>query len=187
MEYAHLIHKITNIPLQTLPEPSSSVIEQKDQPHLQTAALPAKLAKRLQTVLLPVFISVKSFTSMKLMHVTLSVRRGQVVIERWTTSSKAVFEVLKSEPSYGIGISMQIDWILPTRLSVVMFVTRRLLARWSLLTSIQFQHHRIVPTNAEIAVAIRTGCVADMTKLFSNGRARPTDVLLNGYSLIHVR
>ncbi len=186
-KYAHLIHEITSTPLQNLPEPSPSVIEQKNRPHLQTAALPAKLAKRLQTVLLPVLISVGSFTSMNMMGVTLSVRRGRVIIERWTTSGKVVYEVLKPEPSYGIEISMQIAWILPTRISLVMFLTTRLLARWSFFTSIQIKHHRIVPTNAEIAEAVRTGSVAHITKLFGDGRARPTDVLLNGHSLIHVR
>ena len=92
---AHLLHKITSLPLQNLPEPSPSVIEQKIRPHLQTAALPAKLAKRLQTVLMPVLISVRSFTSMNMMDFTLSIRRGRVIVERWTTSGEVVYEVLK--------------------------------------------------------------------------------------------
>ena len=185
--YARLVHEITSIMPQNLPEPSSSVIEQKNRPHLQPAALPAKLAKRLQTILLPVFINVRSFTSMSIMDVTLSVRRGRVIVERWTTSGKVVYEVLRPEPSYGIEISMQTTWIFPTRISLVMFLTTRLLARWSLSTSIQIKHHRIVPSNAEIVEAVRTGSVAHVTELFSDGRARPTDVLLNGQSLIHVR
>lgn len=185
--YAHLVHKVASIPLENVPEPSSSVTEPRKRPHLQTAALPTKLAKRLQTVVLPVLITGRSFTSMNMMDVTLSVRRGRVIIERWTASGEVVYEVLKSEPSYGMEISMQTTWILPSRISLVVFLTTKLWARWSLSTSIQIKHHRIVPPNAEIAEAVRTGSVAQITKLFSGGRARPTDVLLNGHSLLHVR
>ena len=185
-QYAHCRHNSTRIPLSNLPEEFPSTIEQGKQPHLQTAALPAKLAKRLQTIILPVLISARSFKSMNMMDITLSVRRGRVIFERWTTSGQAVFEVSSSEPSYGMEISMQTSWILPIRISLIILLTTRLLARWSLSASIQMKHHRVVPMNSEIAEAVRTGNMTCITKLFNDGRARPTDVLLNGYTLIHV-
>ena len=186
-KYQQIIDKINTISPPDLPQPSPYAIEQQNSPSLlQTVAVPAKLAKRLQILFLPVSISARSFTSMRMMNIVLSIRRGQVVIEKWTTSGEIIYEVLRSEPSYGIEISMQATRILPLRMSLVLFLTTRLWARWSLSTTIQVKHHRIVPLDAEIAVAVRTGNVAHITKLFSDGQARPTDVLLNGHSLIHV-
>ena len=45
---------------------------------------------------------------------------------------------------------------------------------------------RIVPTHAEIAVAVRTGDTANVIRLFNDKRAEPKSVLENGHSLIHV-
>ena len=182
--YTHILREIKNLQVQNH---ASSMVERKNEPALQTTTLPAKLAKRLDTVLIPVLISVNSFNSKNMMDLTLSVRRGRVIVERWTTSGKAIYEVLSPEPSYGIEISMQINWIVPTRISLIVLMTMRLLARWSFLSSIQIKSHKIVPTGVGIAEAVRIGNVNQITKLFSEGRARPTDVLLNGYSLIHVR
>ena len=116
----------------------------------------------------------------------LSLRHGYIVVQRWTSKGEAVYEILKSSPGYAIEISAQFTWIVPLRLSFLLFLTARSLEKWTLSTAFQLTTHRIVPINAEIVSAVRRGDRGSVINLFKDKRARPTDVLADGHNLVHV-
>ena len=108
------------------------------------------------------------------------------MIERWTTQGKAIYEILKADPGYGIEVSAQITWMISLRMSMVLLLTAKLWEQWSLSTSFRMVSQKIISANAEIVVAVKTGNMISMTNLLRDGRARPTDVLVGGRSLLHV-
>jgi hypothetical protein len=148
--------------------------------------IPPKLAKYLRTAIEPTYISGRYLCRINLYTFICFFRHGRIIMQRWNSQGEAVYETMKTDSSCVIELSAQAPWILSRRLSIMLFLTSRMWARWRTVAMFRLSSQRIISKNAEIVVAVSSGDILKITNLFSNKGASPGDMLSNGYSLTHV-
>jgi hypothetical protein len=132
----------------------------------------------------PTYISGKYLCQISIYHTKCFFRHGRIILQKWDRRGEPFYEIMKTDSSCVLEFSAQ---IFSRRLSIMLFLTSRMLTRWKSVTMFRLSSQRIIPMNAEIVLAVSSGDILKITSLFSNKSASPSDMLSNGYSLTHVR
>lgn len=131
----------------------------------------------------PTYISGRYLCQISLYHSKCFFRHGRIILQKWDSRGEAFYETMKTDSSCVIELSAQ---IFSRRLSIMLFLVSTMWARWKLVAMFKLSSQRIIPTNAEIVLAVSSGDILKIKSLFNEKSASPGDMLLNGYSLIHV-
>ena len=142
--------------------------------------------KFLQTFAEPTSISAK-FTDLSSTHYALIiVRRGRIMLQRWTPDGIATYKVQRADAGLGIELTAHISWLSHGRLLIRIFLMRDLSHIFALSMKAGLSFPTLVTRNTETIAAVQAGDIPSLTHLFESKRARPFDTLKNGNSLLHV-
>jgi hypothetical protein len=113
--------------------------------------------------------------------------RGPLYVQRWHPSRQPAFGSLPQDQGYGVGISFAFPSPYFTNATFTTFFLRQFNKSW-MSTSVHWNLSlpAVVEKDSEIMEFASLGNLEAMLELFRSGRATPTDVTLDGSSLLHV-
>lgn len=111
---------------------------------------------------------------------------GRTLVRRWSATGKTFYQLLSRTDGLGFEISLLVPRWFALRISIQIIATRQLGRGMSWCLYPSLIQAAVIPHNSNTIMAVRTGNVRLLETLISAKEAQISDILSNGYGLIHV-
>ena len=134
----------------------------------------------------PVAVQASLARYYELFGAQFELRAGRAIVRRWSTTSKTFYQLLSRTDGLGFEVSLLVPRWFARRISIQIIATSRLGRgrSWCLYPSLT--QATVIPHSSNTVMAVRTGNIQLLRNLISGKEAQTSDILSNGYGLIHV-
>jgi len=146
-----------------------------------------RLMRYLTEVSDPVGLRLRNWHILAMNAISLDIKSGPTVVRKWIKGGHEQYIVLPVSNSYSISLILESNKHVPYRWSIVIHS----FYEWSFVPSLSFQCQlkvsKQIQRDSASCRAAQTGQLGLLRQLFSEGKARTTDILPCGNTLLHVR